>query len=170
MTDWDAVARRWLAGDLEPSTGREAWSALASDQAAHIARILQPYRVSTLVEVGSGIGRMTPHLAEQFQHVIAIDSSAGMQECTELACEGLANVSVRHHADGDPIPVGDAALIWDVVAHDWSLLQADAMIDACLRSCLLVLVSVSRLPGWSPWQQSIIREGDGWWLLQAEVV
>lgn len=170
VIDWDHVAREWIAGRLEPSIGRDAWSANARGQAQAIASIVAPYAVSTLVEVGSGIGRLTPHLAERFEDVIAIDTSAGMTEATELAIANSPHAVVSDYREGDAIPIGDAALVWDVIGSDWSLQQADALVDACLRSCLLVLVSVSRLSGWSPDQNLIVREGDGWWLLRAEVV
>lgn len=168
--DYDARARDWLAGRLEPSIGRDAWQAKARADAEHAARILAPYNPRTLVEVGSGIARLTPHLADRFDHVIAIDTSPGMQECTTLACEGLANVSVREHRLGEPYPVGDAALVWDVLEDDWTLQQADDLIAGIQRSCLLVLVQSTRLKEWSPWQPQILREGTNWWLLASDAL
>jgi SAM-dependent methyltransferase len=170
VIDYDDRARRWLAGELEPAMGREAWVANAKRDAAMIAQRLHPYGVRSLLEVGSGVGRLTPHLAEAFDHVIAIDTSPGMQECTALACDGLVNVSVRDHKQGAPYPVADAALIFDVIEADWTLHDADAIVGDVLRSCLLVLIAQVRLDEWEPYQGQIAAAGTDWWLIQGETL
>ncbi len=168
--DWDDRARRWLAGELEPAMGRDAWVLNAQRDAAMIAQRLRPYGVRSLLEVGSGIGRLTPHLAEAFDHVIAVDTSAGMQECTDLACGTLANVTIRDHKLGDPYPVADAALIFDVIDSYWTPWQADQLVGGVLRSCLLVLIVMVRLDEWEPRQGQIAAAGPDWWLLQGETL
>lgn len=166
---WDDVARRWLGGTLEPSNGRDVWSAIAHADAAEVERILRPFAVRDIVEVGSGVGRLTPYLAEHFAHVIAIDTSPGMVEATELACDHLTNVSVRDQRVGDPYPVGDTALLFDVIDSDWTHAEADELVEACLRSCLLVLVHNTRLVGWQP-MGDVVRSGASWSVIQADVV
>jgi SAM-dependent methyltransferase len=170
VIDYDDRARRWLAGELEPAIGREAWTANARREAEFAAKRLHPYGGGSLLEVGSGVGRLTPYLAEAFEYVIAIDTSPGMQECTALACDGLVNVSVRDHKPGEPYPVADAALIFDVIEADWSIEQADALVSDVLRSCLLVLIAQVRLDEWEPYQGQIAAAGAGWWLIQGETL
>jgi SAM-dependent methyltransferase len=170
VIDYDDRARRWLAGELEPAIGREAWVANARRDAEFAAKRLHPYGVRSLLEVGSGVGRLTPHLAEAFDHVIAIDTSPGMQHCTELATDGLVNVSVRDHKQGEPFPVADAALVFDVIEADWSIEQADALVGDVLRSCLLVLIAQVRLDEWEPLQGQIAAAGADWWLIQGETL
>jgi 2-polyprenyl-3-methyl-5-hydroxy-6-metoxy-1,4-benzoquinol methylase len=54
-------------------------------------------RRGTCVELGCGVGRVTKHLAEQFESVIAIDISEGnLRQCALMAERlGLANIECR---------------------------------------------------------------------------
>lgn len=165
MIDYDEHARAWLAGTLKP-TDRDDWNAQAKAEAVMVRMLLSGYGVNTLLEVGSGVGRMTRHLAEHFEKVIAIDASPGMVECTLLACADLTNVQVIDQYAHEPYPVADAALIYDVLDPDWTIEQADDLVSAVLRSCMIVLVARVRLEDWTPWQGQIAAEGSDWWLLQ----
>lgn len=165
MIDYDEHARAWLAGKLEPGD-RDEWNAQARREALMVRQMLSGYGVNTLLEVGSGFGRLTRHLAEQFEKVIAIDASPGMVECTLLACADLTNVQVIDQYQHEPYPVADAALIFDVLDSEWTTEQADDLVSSVLRSCMIVLIARVRLEDWTPWQGQIAAEGADWWLLQ----
>jgi ubiquinone/menaquinone biosynthesis C-methylase UbiE len=72
-TTWDAAA---ASGDVQlyvgdPATARHELDSL-------FGRLGDDPRGGTCVEVGCGPGRMTPHLAERFDRVIAVDVSPAM--------------------------------------------------------------------------------------------
>ncbi|MGO9773505.1 MAG: class I SAM-dependent methyltransferase [Roseiarcus sp.] len=56
-----------------------------------------PLRGGTCVELGCGVGRVTMHLAERFDKVIAVDISEGnLRHCGEMAeRRGLSNIECR---------------------------------------------------------------------------
>lgn len=109
----DYIRRTWKRlGDERPH-----WSVLSADRfkpeniAAHddefyrsgiadadlIINVLQnsgkdASGVGDVVEYGCGVGRVTPHLAGRFRHVIAIDISASHLAMARQRCAGFPNV------------------------------------------------------------------------------
>jgi SAM-dependent methyltransferase len=86
-TTWDALApaHELYAGD--PARGRQELDAL-------FGRLGSDPRGGTCVEVGCGSGRMTVHLAERFDEVVALDVSPAMVETARaaVAASGTGNV------------------------------------------------------------------------------
>jgi len=75
------------------------------------------------VELGCGVGRITKHLAQLFDHVIAIDiSQANLDECKRMAeAEGLSNVEtflLHSVSDLKELPNFDFLFSLIVLQHD----------------------------------------------------
>jgi len=75
------------------------------------------------VELGCGVGRITQHLARQFDHVIAIDISEGnLAECKSMAeAEGLTNIEpflLHSVSDLKDLPEFDFLFSLIVLQHD----------------------------------------------------
>lgn len=168
-TKWDALADAWLSGTMPPANGMTAWYGQAIIEADLIRSILPP-EVRSITEVGCGVGRLTPYLAQRFDRVEAVDTSARMIDACELACHGTENVSFCVIADGFMPAAGmDAALVWgNLYDEDWSL--AEAADHFCALSLVNRFVIVQTLrrdicsliaeDGPTP-----IAEGDDWFLL-----
>lgn len=131
---WDDVALRFEAGDLIPANGMEAWREIAISESITIRAAL-PSSVGTLVEIGCGIGRLTPYLALSFPRVVAVDTSAECLRVTQRTCERFSNVEIS-----DVLwPEGDAAVIWQLYDDEWSDAERLGHINQARRTYPIVL-------------------------------
>ncbi|MBM3805316.1 MAG: class I SAM-dependent methyltransferase [Actinobacteria bacterium] len=80
-------------------------------------RLLQlekfPFATSTLIEIGSGIGRMTAAFTRRFNKVIACDvDSAFLERCrqTVAAFGRVDGLTTSHVADGKSLPIADKSV------------------------------------------------------------
>jgi SAM-dependent methyltransferase len=62
---------------------------------------INPEKISTLLEVGSGVGRVTQHLARNFKNIIAADISSAHLEITksQMRDQNIENVQYLHWSD-----------------------------------------------------------------------
>lgn len=121
---WDALATRFASGEQVPANGWEAWAEQAATEAATIRGAL-PESVGTLLEVGCGVGRLTPYLALMFPIIIATDTSPCCRLVTENRCGARGNVLVLPPDEAAAEPA-DAALVWNLYDDDWPLAARDA--------------------------------------------
>lgn len=115
---WDAVANDFIAGTRVPAQGWEAWAAQATQEAITIRAAL-PESVEMLLEVGCGVGRLTPYLALLFPFVVATDTSAACRSVTLARCDKHTNVLVLP-PDEAAQEACDAALVWCLYDSDWT--------------------------------------------------
>jgi SAM-dependent methyltransferase len=113
---WDEIGRQWETGALTPANGFDKWEAIASAEAARIRSLLPG--AESLLEVGSGVGRLSPYLAEQFPTLICMDSSRVMRRVTRKRLAGHANTRVVE-PDAD-FGLVDAALVWALYDEEWT--------------------------------------------------
>ncbi len=102
---WDAIAdldERLYVGD--PERAEDELMAL-------FGRLGADPRGGTCVEVGCGSGRMTPHLADRFDRVIAVDVSPRMIARAEerARARGLGNVVFEQTSGMDLAPVASSS-------------------------------------------------------------
>lgn len=135
---WDAFAEAFAAGTAIPANGWAAWNKQALDEAVTI-RCALPESVECLVEVGCGVGRLTPYLAIGFPRVVCTDTSAACRAVTRERCCGHGNVIVM---PPDHLLVeGDAALVWgNLYDEDWSDAEARAHLYQLVEAHRCVLV------------------------------
>lgn len=133
---WDALAESFAAGRAVPANGWQAWNEQAVKEATQI-RSLLPDDVLLLLEVGCGVGRLTPYLALMFPRVVAIDTSAACRAVTRQRCEPHRNVRVLP-ADAR-LPRCDAALAWCLYDEDWQPIDAAIHLDDLCDRYPLVL-------------------------------
>jgi len=79
-------------------------------------KLLETAGNSTLLEIGSGIGRMTAAFTKNFDDVVATDVDAAfLERCRETVAEfgDVMHLRTAHIADGRTIPVADQSI--DVV-------------------------------------------------------
>jgi SAM-dependent methyltransferase len=131
---WDKLAEAFAAGTAVPANGWEAWGEQAAREAATIRNVL-PRDAETIVEVGCGVGRLTPYLAMLFPRVIATDTSSACRVVTKQRCKHRPNVKVR--APGTP--KADAAVIWCLYDEDWTALESTNHLREMLAAYSLVL-------------------------------
>lgn len=126
-TEWDRRARRdGLArvmrasqpAALAPGVTRQTRDLVAGYLDAVTARLLRP--VISALDVGCGIGRLTPVLAEHAERVVAIDMTPGMLEAAGRACAGLDNVEFRRY-EAQRLPW--SSLRFDVAVCVWVLMH-----------------------------------------------
>lgn len=163
---WDRIGADWLVGTLAPANGMEAWREGAQEEAIRISAILhhpsRQHRVDTLVEVGCGVGRLTPHLAPYFRKVIATDTSTVMRGITERAAAHWQNVTV----DAGLYPHGDAALVWgNLYDEDWSDAAAVEHLSGLVAQFPVVLVQTSRVVITQSQAPIWVERGDDWMLV-----
>lgn len=121
---WDAIAEAFDAGTFVPANGWDAWHEQAVQEAVMIRQAL-PSTVGTLVEVGCGVGRLTPYLAIMFPRILATDTSSACRQVTRRRCHARRNVTVM--APDNLYVKGDAALVWgNLYDSDWSPAAAQA--------------------------------------------
>lgn len=117
---WDRIAEEFGRGEHVPANGWEAWNEQASREAVTIRDAL-PSEVETIVEIGCGVGRLTPYLALLFVYVRATDTSTACRMVTRQRCEHRPNVLVLPPGDYP----ADAAVVWgNLYDKDWN---ADAI-------------------------------------------
>lgn len=137
---WDRVAEAFDQGVLVPANGMDNWAAQAVTEAVLIRGIL-PLACETLLEVGCGVGRLTPYLALMFRSVVATDTSTACRVVTMGRCEYFRNVRV---AEPGGIQA-DAAVVWgNLYDDDWTDDQAAEHIVELAAVCGYVLVQTSR--------------------------
>lgn len=143
---WDAIAESFERGEFVPANGWDEWNAQAIREAVMIREAL-PQTVDTLLEVGCGVGRLTPHLARMFPHVIANDTSAACRRVTVVRLRGRPNVRVVSAAGA---PYGshiDAAVVWgNLHDADWTTDEASAHARALMDAYPTVLFSTPTPP------------------------
>lgn len=137
-TKWDAIAEAFAGGTGVPANGWEAWNDQARREAITIRGAL-PHSVDNLLEVGCGIGRLTPHLALMFLSVTSIDTSTACRMVTRKRCRHRSNVTILP-ADARMTVAGiDAALVWALYDEDWPQDQVTAHRAEVLEKYGLVL-------------------------------
>lgn len=137
---WDLIAEAFANGTLHPANGMEAWQEDAVREAI-LVRAIIPVECLTLMEVGCGVGRMTPFLSVLWPRVVATDTSS--------ACRVVTAERVRLHRNTTVCEPGgiqaDAALVWgNLYDDDWSDDEAAAHVCELLACCGYVLVQTSR--------------------------
>lgn len=163
---WDAIADSFERGELVPANGMEAWRDKALEEALLIRSVL-PGNVETLVEVGCGVGRLTPYLALTFPRVIAIDTSSQCRRLTMIATVYSNNVVVCSPDEVPSIGEPDAAVVWgnlfdedwsdqDAIDYLWQLLGAVPLVLTQSNRALLAVVGHT------------IRSGPDWLLQQGQ--
>jgi SAM-dependent methyltransferase len=116
--------RRW--GEIDPLYGVAAWEGKARGESApwtdaefyelgrsdweDFRRHWEHYGLNrtSCVEIGCGAGRITLHLAKDFQHTHAVDVSQGMMAYAQAHVAGAA--VTFHLSDGARLPLGDGAV------------------------------------------------------------
>lgn len=163
---WDRIGAAWLAGELSPANGLEEWRKAAHAEAVLIASILHKpgrmHQVATLVEVGCGVGRLTPLLAPYFQTIIATDTSSVMLGITSAAAFHWQNIKVVSGL----YPNGDAALVWgNLYDEDWTTQAATEHLIGLCEQFPLVLAQTTRDEITNFVRDLWIEQGDDWMLL-----
>lgn len=168
---WDAIAESFERGELVPANGIAAWTKQAADEAATIRRAL-PDSIDTLLEVGCGVGRLTPWLSLLFPRVIATDTSVRCLRLTNIACGHGMRWNVRTRAPDDPVCAeADAAVVWgNLYDEDWTREAANAHITSLANSYPIVLVQLAHrselFDDWVSLDAIGIRRGDDWLRIQ----
>lgn len=110
------------------ATGREVAGLLKTFEQRN--RLTLPR--GSCIELGCGVGRITVHLAQQFERVIAIDISPGnLAACEQrLSAEGLTNVQcilVRNLDDFVGLPEADVFVSFIVLQHNSPPVQKEIL-------------------------------------------
>jgi SAM-dependent methyltransferase len=138
---WDEIGRQWQTGELSPANGWQLWNEVAELDAERI-RVLLPPGVQSIIEVGCGVGRLTPHLAARFKNVYCTDTSPVMMSITSglLVKDGILNARVAVDTYTLPREI-DAAVVWgNLYDQDWTGEQAASHADDMLQRAHLLLV------------------------------
>ncbi|MFF2654149.1 class I SAM-dependent methyltransferase [Streptomyces sp. NPDC058045] len=98
-----------------------------------------PDGLGSVVEVGCGIGRLTPTLAAAADRVAALDMTPGMLDAARSTCAGLDNVTFEHARAQDLQPSDFQRLVGrpaDVTVFVWVLMHIldDAELAALFRT------------------------------------
>lgn len=100
--EWHARARRdGLARVMRAQQPPELGEAVTDETRRTLARLLKragqelPDGVGSVIEIGCGIGRLTPTLAAAAGRVAALDMTPGMLKSARAACAGLDNVTLH---------------------------------------------------------------------------
>ncbi|MEU8456038.1 class I SAM-dependent methyltransferase [Streptomyces griseoaurantiacus] len=100
--EWHARARReGLARVMRAQQPPELGEAVTEETRRTLARLLKragqelPEGIGTVLEIGCGIGRLTPTLAAAARRVAALDMTPGMLESARTACADLDHVSLH---------------------------------------------------------------------------
>jgi SAM-dependent methyltransferase len=110
-TDYDGHIHR------DYSRGRALSSDLHRIWTEAFARHLPSRRPLDGLDLGSGTGRFTPHLAAAFGPVLGVEPSAGMRRTAKLEC---AHPQVRHVAgSAESIPADDASFDYCLMYLVW---------------------------------------------------
>lgn len=161
---WNDVGTRFMSGSLEPANGFAAWDALAMREAAQIASTL-PASASTIIEVGCGVGRLTPHLADLFDDVHATDTAEAMRRATRWRCKRHPNVTVT---PPDPDASADAIVVWGTLYdQDWTTICANAHIAGLCDQGDMVLIQTNRRDIRYHWEDRTIAADTEWIMVAA---
>ncbi len=129
----DGLARVMRASqpvELEIGVTEQTRRLVANYLGAVAGRLSRP--VGSVLEVGCGIGRITPTIAAHAEHVVALDMTPGMLEAAIQTCAGLDNVEFHRHA-AQRLPWGSSR--FDVAVCVWVLMHVldDDEISAVCR-------------------------------------
>lgn len=126
----------WITGSSSPEHfDRSGWL-----DACHLASLCPGYRDQTILEWGSGSGRVTQYLCRMFRHTHAVDLSSGMLSL--LADRRLPDVSL-HQTEGAELPAG---IVVDVVySYLCWMHNRKEDLPAILRTCRSILKPTGRL-------------------------
>ncbi|HEX6354427.1 class I SAM-dependent methyltransferase [Actinophytocola sp.] len=138
--EWRRRARRAGLARVMRASQPEALAAavtVATERqlAAHLraveCRLRRPLRGA--LEVGCGIGRLTPTIAALAERVLAVDMTEEMLVEARIACAGLANVTF-HQCTAQRLPVCRPPM--DVAVCVWVLMHVlddEGLAEACRR-------------------------------------
>ncbi|EFF89532.1 translation initiation factor IF-2 [Streptomyces sp. e14] len=157
----EEIAREWreragrdgLARVMRAQQPPEIAEAVTAETRQTLTRLLKraghelPHGLGSVVEVGCGIGRLTPTLAAAAGRVAALDMTPGMLETARTACAALDNVSFHQLRAQDLRPEDFDRLVGgpaDVTVFVWVLMHLldDAELAALFRT---LAVSTRRL-------------------------
>ncbi len=127
--DWDQVAETFE---------EEIFNVPANDTKGHIARWVDRLAVPDAVatDLGCGVGRTLPMLAERFGKVYAVDVSSQCLEVAAKACGNHSNISYVHvdlSTDRKSYPATDVVLCINTLLNA-SLEVREPLIDRTCRS------------------------------------
>ncbi|ACU37712.1 class I SAM-dependent methyltransferase [Actinosynnema pretiosum subsp. pretiosum] len=140
----DGLARVMRAS--QPTALAESTTARTRELVAgHLDRLAP---VGSALEIGCGMGRLTPTIAARASRVLALDMTGPMLDLARAACAGLSTVDF-HRAPVQEMPVPRRK--FDVAVCVWVLmhvLDEDELAEACRRIAAsarhLVLVEYER--------------------------
>lgn len=136
--DWASTADHafWISGSSSPERfDRSGWV-----DAYQLADLCPGYRDATILEWGSGSGRVTQHLCRLFRHTHAVDVSSGMLSL--LADRRLPDLTL-HHTDGAALPAGIAVDV--IYSYLCWMHNRKEDLPAILRTCRRVLKPTGKL-------------------------
>ena len=118
-------ARLLAAASTEIAQALRAWGALQPDR-----RVL---------DLGCGIGRLLPALAEGAALVVGLDVSAGMLGEARRRCSGLTNLALVQSTGRDLGPFGDGAFDLVLAVDTFPYLHLSGLAETMLAECARVL-------------------------------
>jgi ubiquinone/menaquinone biosynthesis C-methylase UbiE len=111
---WDRAARENAAWHIATgyTTESEAFFDSGKREVDEFLRLagLSLNGTEELLEVGSGVGRMTRHLAALVQRVVAVDVSAEMLSRARANLAGVGNVEFVEVSGAGDLPLGDSSV------------------------------------------------------------
>lgn len=124
MSDWEARdsahLARLLVGDHFGDRPEDRLDAIRADKqkrAAYLCRKTRATRASVVLEIGSGMGFTSRHVAEQVKRLYCADISASFLDVAAKECAGIDNIEfVRLDDMPGALPFDDAA--FDIVFSD----------------------------------------------------
>ncbi|APW58978.1 class I SAM-dependent methyltransferase [Paludisphaera borealis] len=136
--DWASSADHayWITGTSSVDHfDRSGWA-----DACNLATLCPGYRDQTILEWGSGSGRVTQYLCRMFRRTHAVDISSGMLGL--LAQRGFPDLSL-HHTDGAELPPGIAVDV--VYSYICWMHNRKEDLPAIMRACRAVLKPTGKL-------------------------
>ncbi|MGW7527290.1 class I SAM-dependent methyltransferase [Streptomyces sp. NPDC054783] len=144
--EWRGRAeRQGLARVMRAQQPPEIGDAVTAETRQTLTRLLKradhelPGGLGSVVEIGCGIGRLTPTLAMAAERVAALDMTPGMLDAARGACAGLGNVAFHRSRAQDLGPEDFDRLVGrpaDVTVFVWVLMHIldDAELAALFRT------------------------------------
>lgn len=162
---WDQIGRDFASGRMVPANGMTQWNEIAAAEAARVAFLLGG-GTETIIEVGSGVGRLTRSFVNLFRHVTATDTSPVMRGITRAACQYAENLDVM--APG--LPDADAAVIWGhLYDEDWLTSTALVHIQLHVETYRMVLLQTNRPDLVNGLAHLTAARGEDWLLLRGSL-